>query len=92
MEKKDVKEVLRLYNLQMEGKKVYWKMSKASMEHWTLPRKDVVQTYVIEDPDNKGKLCDFVSFHYFSQKVLDMKEKGHNYEYNTDANLLYYAF
>ena len=46
----------------------------------------------MEDPDNKGKLCDFISFTYFQQKCNTMEELGHNHELEIDATLWFYSF
>ncbi|XP_029134939.1 glycylpeptide N-tetradecanoyltransferase 2 [Labrus bergylta] len=44
-------------------------LSSEEVEHWLLPRKDVIDTYVVEGDD--GTLTDMVSFHSTSYKVLN---------------------
>lgn len=74
MEEKDCKEVLRLYNLKMKDVGIYTVMSKADIAYYLLPRENKVYTWVIEDPDKPGKLCDFLSMTKFTQLVLNQKE------------------
>ena len=65
MEEKDLKEVFRLYNIQCEKYAIHLVFSKAQLAHYLLPKKNIVSTYVVEDPENKGKLTDFISMTYF---------------------------
>lgn len=51
-----------------------------------------MHTYVVEDPEKKGSLTDFMSFTIFHQHVLNGKELGHNYDMDVEATLYYYAF
>ncbi|XP_059180914.1 glycylpeptide N-tetradecanoyltransferase 1-like [Centropristis striata] len=61
-------------------------LSLQEVEHWLMPRENVVDTYVVER--NDGTLTDVVSFYSVSSKVL-------NHPVHTDlraAHLLYAAF
>ncbi|XP_041670983.1 glycylpeptide N-tetradecanoyltransferase 1-like isoform X2 [Cheilinus undulatus] len=44
-------------------------LSSEEVEHWLLPRENVIDTYVVESDD--GTLTDVVSFHCTSYKVLN---------------------
>ena len=92
MEEKDVKEVGRLFRETNEKYNIYPNFSKAELAHMLLPKKGVVATYVVDDPDKKGALCDFMSFTIMHQLVLNREELGHKHERNTDATFYYYAF
>lgn len=92
MEEKDIKEVGRLFRENNERFGIHPIFSKAELSHMLLPKKDVVQTYVVEDPEKKGALTDFMSFSIMHQLVLNGQELGHKYERNTDATFYYYAF
>jgi glycylpeptide N-tetradecanoyltransferase len=65
MEEKDIPEVSRLYKAQCDLYQIYFKFSEEDIKHYFIPRHEVVRTYVVEDPDETGKLCDFFSFTYF---------------------------
>jgi len=80
MEEKDLKEVLRLYNIQCQKHAIHLVFSKAQLAHLLLPKANIVMTYVVEDPENKGKLTDFMSFTYFHQTCLTKESLGHGYD------------
>lgn len=65
MEKKDISEVLKLFNQQQQKYKIYYKMNQDEVRHFLLPKDNVVWTYVIENEDEKGKLVvtDFFSMY-----------------------------
>jgi glycylpeptide N-tetradecanoyltransferase len=67
-------------------------MSKADITHHLLPKKGIVETFVVEDAENPGKLSDFISFLYFYQQCLTKEELGHNHDLEVDATLYYYSF
>ena len=67
-------------------------MSKADITHHLLPKKGIVETFVVEDAENPGKLSDFMSFLYFYQQCLTKEELGHNHDLEIDATLYYYSF
>lgn len=52
MEEKDIKEVLRLYNIKNEqNHKIYLSLSKKELSWLLLPRDKIVMTYVVEDAE-----------------------------------------
>mmetsp|Transcript_5545 Transcript_5545/g.9475 ORF Transcript_5545/g.9475 Transcript_5545/m.9475 type:complete len:249 (-) Transcript_5545:30-776(-) len=92
MEKGDVKEVFRLFKEQCSKHKIHVVFDEAQCGQMFLPIKEVVSTYVVEDPEQKGKLTDFMSFTYFHQICLEREKKGHNHEFEVDATFSYCAF
>ena len=92
MEEKDAKEVGRLLREQNEKFGIHTIYSKAEILHWFMTREGVVHTYVVENPEKKGSLTDFMSFTIFHQHVLNGKELGHNYVMDDEATFFYYAF
>uniref|UniRef100_A0A665WBW5 Glycylpeptide N-tetradecanoyltransferase n=1 Tax=Echeneis naucrates TaxID=173247 RepID=A0A665WBW5_ECHNA len=85
MTKKDVVGIHSL--LQTNSSKFHLRpiLSLQEVEHWLLPRENVIDTYVVEGDD--GTLTDVVSFYSVSSKVL-------NHPVHTDvkaAHLLYVA-
>ena len=55
MQKRDITDVLKLYNLQQQQYKVWYKLNQNDISHFLLPKKDVVWTYVIEKIENGKK-------------------------------------
>lgn len=64
MQKKDITDVLKLYNIQQQQYKVWYKLNQDDINHFLLPKKDVVWTYVIENEENgKKTITDFFSMY-----------------------------
>ena len=61
--------------------------------HHLLPKADVVWTYVIENPNDKGKaeVTDFFSMHRLTQTCTSKKELGHGYDLMHSGNMFYYG-
>jgi hypothetical protein len=92
MEEKDAKEVLRLYNLQMKNVGVHLVLSKSDILYMLMSKPGIINTYVVEDPDKQGKLCDFLSLTVFTQIVLNGKEQNHEYTNTKDAAFYFWSF
>jgi len=39
--------------------------------HWFLPQENIIDSYVVEDPDSPGKMTDFVSFYTLPSTVMN---------------------
>lgn len=68
MEKKDVEgvyEILEKYLSQFKIRPFY---SPQEVEHWFVPRKNIVYSYVVEDKE--GKITDFISFYLLPSSIL----------------------
>ncbi|KAI8620316.1 acyl-CoA N-acyltransferase [Chytriomyces sp. MP71] len=65
---------------------VYANFSPDEIKHWFLPVKEVVYSYVVEDPES-GKVTDFYSFYNLSSTIL--RNEKHNHL--KAAYLFYYA-
>ncbi|ORZ15800.1 acyl-CoA N-acyltransferase [Absidia repens] len=87
MQQKDVPEVLVLVNKYLERFDFAPQFeTNADVEHWILPHKDVVWSYVVEDPTTK-KITDMVSFYSLPSSVIgNPKHKTLNAAY-----LFYYG-
>lgn len=68
MEKKDVDGVFDILNNYLSTFKIRPFYSKEEVEHWFVPRKDIVYSYVIENDD--GKVTDFISFYLLPSSIL----------------------
>lgn len=68
MEKKDVEGVYQILENYLAKFKVRAYYSKEEVEHWFVPRKNIVYSYVVED-DNK-KITDFISFYLLPSSIL----------------------
>ena len=73
MEKKDVKSVTKLFYESQKKYKIYSIFSEDEIEHWFIPIKNVIYSFVRED--NNGNITDFTSFY-----------KIDAYIYNEDQN------
>mmetsp|Transcript_1910 Transcript_1910/g.5053 ORF Transcript_1910/g.5053 Transcript_1910/m.5053 type:complete len:419 (+) Transcript_1910:636-1892(+) len=48
--------------------------SKEELAHWLLPRKSVINTYVLLDENDKSKVTDMVSFYHLPSTILNQDE------------------
>lgn len=49
---------------------LYVNFSEQDVAHWLLPRENVINTYVIEHPNDKTKVTDMVSFYHLPSSIL----------------------
>ena len=73
MEKKDVKSVYKLISEDQKKFKIYNIFSEEEVEHWFLPIKDVIYSFVKED--EKGNVTDFTSFYVVHSSFDDWDGK-----------------
>lgn len=84
MEKKDVPQVAALLNAHVGSYRVAPVFSEEEVQHWIMPRKGVVFTYVVE---KEGVVTDFVSFYSLPSTII-----GHpKYDQLNAAYVYYYA-
>mmetsp|Transcript_8940 Transcript_8940/g.6707 ORF Transcript_8940/g.6707 Transcript_8940/m.6707 type:complete len:161 (+) Transcript_8940:1008-1490(+) len=69
MERKDSEPVRALLKEYLAKFAVHFEFSKEEIEHFLLPREDVVESFVVEDKQT-GALTDFVSFYSLPSSVL----------------------
>uniref|UniRef100_A0A3B3HZ16 Glycylpeptide N-tetradecanoyltransferase n=1 Tax=Oryzias latipes TaxID=8090 RepID=A0A3B3HZ16_ORYLA len=69
MTKKDAPEILSLLQDHLCKFKLSSILSLQQVEHWLLPRQNVIDTYVVEGDD--GSLTDVVSFYSVTSRVLN---------------------
>mmetsp|Transcript_87588 Transcript_87588/g.252916 ORF Transcript_87588/g.252916 Transcript_87588/m.252916 type:complete len:421 (-) Transcript_87588:28-1290(-) len=48
--------------------------TREEVAHWLLPRKGVINTYVVEDKNDKNKVTDMVSFYHLPSTILGKDE------------------
>ena len=73
MEKRDVKSVYNLISNSQKKFKIYSIFSEEEVEHWFLPIKNVIYSFVKEDKNNN--ITDFTSFYVIDAIIDDIKEK-----------------
>ena len=73
MQKTDVKSVCKLISESQKQFKIYSIYSEEENEHWFIPIKDVIYSYVKED--EKGEITDFTSFYVVNALVDTHLEK-----------------
>ena len=73
MEKKDVKSVCKLISEDQKKFKIYSIFNEDEIEHWFIPIKDVIYSFVKED--NNGNITDFTSFYITNSLFEGNKEK-----------------
>ena len=73
MEKKDVKDVYNLISNSQKQFKIYSIFSEEEIEHWFIPIKNVIYSFVKEDENNN--ITDFTSFYAVNALIDNMKEK-----------------
>ena len=69
MRKSDVKVVHDLLNAYLSKFEVHLHFSEGEIEHFLLPRRGVVDTYVVENPETK-EIKDFLSFYHLPSSIL----------------------
>mmetsp|Transcript_19906 Transcript_19906/g.48738 ORF Transcript_19906/g.48738 Transcript_19906/m.48738 type:complete len:409 (+) Transcript_19906:210-1436(+) len=66
----DTKQCQKLLMNYLKKFKLYQEFDQDEFKHWFTPRKDVVQSYVVEDPKS-GKITDFISFYSLPSSILN---------------------
>lgn len=69
MKKSDVPVVTSLLNEYLKRFEVYLRFSEAEVEHFLVPREGVIDTYVVENEENK-EIKDFLSFYHLPSSIL----------------------
>jgi len=70
MTKKDIPQVHKmLLKYLATTTEVFTKFEESEIEHFMLPRKDVIYSYVVENPETK-ELTDFISFYSLPSSIL----------------------
>lgn len=77
MDKKDVTQVHKLLNTYIANFSLKLKLSVQDITHLLLPREGVIQSYVVENAEQK-QITDFISFYSLPSSIL--KTVGHSYE------------
>jgi len=72
MEKKDVEGVYEILEKYLSKFIVRPHYSKEEVEHWFVPRKNIVFSYVVEN--DEGKITDFISFYLLPSSILQHDE------------------
>ena len=78
MEKRDVKSVCKLISDSQKKFKIYSIFSEEEVEHWFIPIKDVIYSFVKEDQN--GNITDFTSF-YVTNTLWDKYQEKWCYIY-----------
>ena len=47
------------------------KLFQADVLHWFIPQENIIESFVVEDPDHPGTLTDFVSFYTLPSTVMN---------------------
>ncbi|KAI3388023.1 hypothetical protein SNEBB_010326 [Seison nebaliae] len=68
-EKKEVEEVKILMNNKLKEMNLAAIYTEEEIEHWFLPIKDVIHSYVLKD--NDGKITDFASYYFLPSTCVD---------------------
>ena len=69
MEKKDVSAVHHLLAEYLAKFPLHIEFNEAEVEHYLLPRENVIDSYVVEDKETK-EITDFVSFYTLPSTIL----------------------
>ncbi|KAK6473037.1 glycylpeptide N-tetradecanoyltransferase 1 [Huso huso] len=69
MQRKDVPAVHRLLQGSLQQFHLTPAMSPDEVEHWLLPRENIIDTYVVENPD--GSITDFLSFYTLPSTIMN---------------------
>lgn len=72
MERKDVEQVHKLLVAYLDKFKMKILFTKEEVAHWLLPRKGVINSFVVENQE--GKLTDFCSFYHLPSTILNMDD------------------
>ena len=78
MEKKDVKSVTKLLYENQKKYKIHSIFSEEEVEHWFIPIKNVIYSFVKED--NNGNITDFTSFYKIDANI-DNEDENWSYIY-----------
>jgi glycylpeptide N-tetradecanoyltransferase len=70
MQKSHAASVTKLLNAYLEQFSLKTIFDEHEVEHWLLPRKDIISTYVIEKPENATEVTDMVSFYTLPSSIL----------------------
>ena len=70
MEKRDVEGVFKILNKYLKNFKVRSFYSLDEVEHWFMPRKNVIYSFVVENY-NTGEITDFISFYSLPSSILN---------------------
>ena len=73
MEQKDIKDVCKLISEDQKKYKIYSIFSEDEVEHWFMPIKDVIYSFVKEDKN--GNITDFTSFYVVNSFFDNSEEK-----------------
>ncbi len=69
MQKKDVEAVTHLLNEYLSKSPLHLEFTMEEVEHFMLPRENVIDSYVVEDKDTK-EVTDFISFYTLPSTIL----------------------
>ena len=69
MEPKDVKVVHQKLNAWLNKYKLHIQFSEEEIAHFLLPKEWVVESFVVEDPNN-DEITDFISFYSLPSSIL----------------------
>lgn len=86
LEKKDCQTVLELLRNSLEKYRIHIKFTLEEFEHWFLPKKDIVTSYVIEDEENN--IIDFSSFFTLYVQTNNIKLKIAYYFYSVSNKFM----
>jgi len=67
----DVEAVTVLLNSYLEKFDLTPIFTSADVLHWFIPQKDIIEAYVVEDPNEPGTITDFVSFYTLPSTVMN---------------------
>lgn len=56
---------------------LYVNFTREEIAHWLLPREGVINTYVVEDKNDKTKVTDMISFYHLPSTILGTDETLH---------------
>ena len=76
MEAKDLEQIYNLILLRNKKYKIYEILDIKEVEHWLLPRNNIVYTYVLEDEEHK--ITDFCSFYSIQRTILNQNKISEN--------------
>jgi len=67
----DVGAVTKLLNTYLEQFDLTPIFTEADVLHWFIPQENIIESFVVEDPDHPGTLTDFVSFYTLPSTVMN---------------------
>jgi glycylpeptide N-tetradecanoyltransferase len=86
LKKDDIKKCYTLFNDYIKKFRIVPLYTLEEFEHWIIPRKKIVYSYVIENNDKE--IIDFVSFYNLPSSIINKNDK---YDNITGAYLFYYS-